>query len=427
LVRRRIVLQALAAAMLAICLFGIPMAVGVGRYFIADERAELERIADAAALSVADDLAAGITNPTLPGGDSDDQLGLYSPSGQLRAGAGPATGDTVVTRAGHEAVANDEENGDLVVAVPIVDQGKLTGIVRAATTRTEIYRQTGLTWLAMVGLAALAITGSWLIARRMAARLAGPLEKLAGAAHRLGEGDFTVRTERAGVHEIDSVASALDTTARRIGETMDRERAFSANASHQLRTPLAGLRLELEAALHTPGADQEAALTNGIAAADRLSAIIDDLLALARHTPVPAQPADLDALLGEVREQWRGPLAAQDRELRIDTEPVPSPHVSEAAIRQILAVLVDNAATHGGGTVSVIARDSGAAVAIDVSDQGHGVDPERDVFTRASTSGPGHGIGLALARSLAEAEGGRLLLSRSAPPTFTLLLPVPTE
>jgi signal transduction histidine kinase len=86
-------------------------------------------------------------------------------------------------------------------------------------------------------------------------------------------------------------------------------------------------------------------------------------------------------------------------------------------------VLLDNAATHGSGTVTVTARDAAGTLAIDVADEGSGVDSESDPFVRRSPSADGHGIGLALARSLAEAEGGRLRLSKPAPATFTLLLP----
>jgi signal transduction histidine kinase len=90
----------------------------------------------------------------------------------------------------------------------------------------------------------------------------------------------------------------------------------------------------------------------------------------------------------------------------------------------VLAVLLDNAATHGGGAVTVTVRDASGALAIDVSDEGPGVSvPEGDLFVRRADTAAGHGIGLALARSLAEAEGGRLRLASAHPATFTLLLP----
>ncbi|MDT7630345.1 MAG: hypothetical protein QOI50_2275, partial [Pseudonocardiales bacterium] len=90
----------------------------------------------------------------------------------------------------------------------------------------------------------------------------------------------------------------------------------------------------------------------------------------------------------------------------------------------VLTVLLDNAVGHGGGGVTVAIRDAGQALAIDVSDQGTGVTiPTDQLFTRRAAGAAGHGIGLALARSLAEAEGGRLRLTTPSPPTFTLLLP----
>jgi signal transduction histidine kinase len=264
-----------------------------------------------------------------------------------------------------------------------------------------------------------------LVARALAGHLSRPVDALAQAAARLGEGDFSARAGRSGVAEVDAVASTLDTTGARLGQVLARERAFSADASHQLRTALAGLRLRLEAARLLPGADQGQAIADALAEVDRLEATVEQLLALARDAGVARDRLDLSRVVEAVEQGWRGRLGASGRPLRFQLEGgLPPVRASEAAVLQILDVLVGNAAEHGSGTVAVRVRAAPGGLAIEVGDEGPGVagDPER-VFARRAGSVDGHGIGLALARSLAEAEGGRLLLQRPVPaPVFALLL-----
>ncbi|GAB3158648.1 HAMP domain-containing sensor histidine kinase [Amycolatopsis stemonae] len=420
--RRRIILLAVAAALLATTLFGAPLAVGVANYFAQDERTELERAADAAALSIADDVLTHASLPQFPGPE-EGTTGLYTAGGTLVTGQGPSVGDAVVQQAQGGEVATGDVGADLVVAVPILHDSVLQGIVRASTPHTEWYQKVAVSWLAMAGLAVAALAVTWLLAARLAARVAGPLEHLSGAAARLGAGDFTVRAPVSGIGEIDQVAEALDRAAVRIGDALDRQRALAADASHQLRTPLAGLRLQLESALDPPGQDLESAVAAALTTMDRMETTIDDLVALAGRPPEGRGVIDPEGLLRDVVAGWSGLLADQDRRLRIDRQTASRPRAAEAAVRQILGVLLDNAVIHGRGTVTITTRDHGDAFVIDVADEGRDSADVPNMFTRGHSGTGGSGIGLALARDLAEAEGGRLRLGSAAPTTFTLLLP----
>ncbi|GAA4617304.1 HAMP domain-containing sensor histidine kinase [Actinoallomurus liliacearum] len=424
--RRRIVTLAVLAAVLAISLFGVPFAIGLARSYIADERAELSRLVTGATVAVAPAQLAGGDPIELPRTEPDMTLGVYDASGRKITGRGPVHADGAVRAALRGSAANESRGPDIVVAVPVADNERVTGAIRAATGKQVVYRRIARTWLIMLGVALLAVGLTAILAQRQARRLARPLEEMSADAQRLSDGDLSVRTRPSGIPEIDSVSASLNATAERLGDLLARERAFSADASHQLRTPLTGLRLTLEAMRDTPAGASEKAITTAIAATNRLQTIIDDLLALARDVPDHSGTLDAKVLIDEIRQNWHAGLAAHGRPLRLTIEPdPPSAHASTAAVRQILNVLIDNAARHGAGPVTVSVRDAGDALAVDVVDEGPGISrPPDEIFRRRAAGTPGHGIGLAMARSLAEAEGGRLLLTRPVPATFTLLLPL---
>jgi signal transduction histidine kinase len=422
-VRTRIVGLALCASALAIGLFGVPLAVAVLQYALQAERNQLRGVADAVAIVVAEDLSEGDPIADVGRYGAVD-VSVYDDDGVLLGGRWSAGPQPELVQALAGRVGTGTEDGHLVVAVPVTHDGDVIGAVQVVAARGAVEQVVALTWTGMVALAALALGATWLVGRRQARRLARPLEHLAVGARRLGEGDFSVRVGRGGIPEIDAVACALDGTADRLDDLLARERAFSADASHQLRTPLAGVRLRLEAALEQPDGDLRSAIAETLVDVDRLEATITELLALARSERAErAEPLDLVALLAELSDEWIGHLALQGRDLDVTIDrSAPPAHASAAAVRQVLAVLVDNAVRHGSGTVFVRVREAADAVAVDVSDQGPGIgEPEHALFGRRSAQP--HGIGLALARRLAEAEDGRLRLTQPSPPVFTLLLP----
>lgn len=256
-------------------------------------------------------------------------------------------------------------------------------------------------------LGALAFLGAGTFAYWRSRRLARPLRQLAEAAERMGAGDFGARVPISGVSEIDETARTLATTAERLAASLERERAFSSRASHQLRTPLTRLQLELEAGM----------LAEAMTTAEHLSQTVDDVLSLT-HEERPGAPSfALEPVLSDVVEAWRGTFALRDRPLRLRVDQSLDVTASEAAVRQILQVLLDNAYRHGAGAVVVTGREAASVIAIDVTDRGVATVPW-------PPSDPSNGMGLALARSLVHSQGGRLLLAQDEDGTrFTMLLP----
>lgn len=432
--RRRLIVAIVAVAAAAVTLFALPLGVALNRSYRDEELLRLQRDTVAATRTI--DLPARGARDPLELPRSSDVLAVYDRAGLRIAGRGPVRADATVAAAlGGASPADRSGGGRLVAAVPLLAGEHVAGALRAQRSGAAASRDAQGAWLVLVAAGSAVIALAALAALVLGRRLARPTERLADAARRLGDGDFSARAPRAGVPELDAVAAALDATAQRLDALVMRERSFSADASHQLRTPLAALRLELEALELRDGASAE--LTAAEAQVERLQSTVETLLSVARDVPRGGASVDLATTAETVAARWRERLARAGRPLRVvaDVAPGAPPSLAAASSRvveEIVEVLVANAQRHGAGAVTVTIRHSGDALALDVADEGAGVadEPER-VFARRSAHpsaavavAEGHGIGLALARSLAHAEGGRLVLSRAAPaPVFTLWLP----
>lgn len=418
--RERIFASTVAVTLLAVVLFGFPLALAVRSRAIDQTELELQRAATFAAASLPSDLAQEAVD--LPRVESSLSLSVYDASGQRVAGEGPPTADPLVRAALEGADAGGSNQGDLVAAIPLGTDGHTVGALRVAEPAKVTAAEFRSAWLVMAGLAALALALSAFVARRLASRLAEPVSELRDAAVRLGDGDFTSRARPSGIVELDEVGAALSTTAERLGELLERERAFSAEASHQLRTPITSLRLALEQEVGQPAEARGRMLDSAIADLDRLEATVEHLLVVARGHPQDRGPLDVQALIEGAAARIGRILAAAHRSLKLEPiAPGPPVHASDTAIGQALAVLVDNAVTHGRGVVRLGTHRLPGALVISVSDDGPGVFDRRSVFA-ARPDGTG-AIGLAMARRLVEGEGGRLVLRNLGPmPVFEIVL-----
>jgi signal transduction histidine kinase len=423
-VTRRIVFAMIAVTLVAIGVFALPLAVAVETRYRDDEVGRLQQLASAATIAVPGDTS--VQDPIeLPVRPARVELGVYDERGRLVAGEGPAIADATVSQALSSGSVTAERGETLVAAAPVNADERTVAVVRAAESEDATDAAVHRAWLGMAALAALALVTAVGVGLVLARRLVRPLRALRDGAQRLGEGDFGIRHEPSGIAEIDDAGDALDATAHRLGDLVERERAVSADASHQLRTPLTGLRTVLEAELAAPREDPTEALHQAIGQVDRLERTIDDLLALAREQTQPV-PCRVNELLVDARLRWRELFRDAGRSLRVD-DGVTAPEIlaSPSAIAQVLDVLIDNGLRHGEGAVSVeVSPSPPGTVSITVVDEGSGIDgPADTLFRRNAVSGDGHGIGLALAQTLAEADGGRVEVGGSNPSSFVLTLP----
>jgi signal transduction histidine kinase len=422
--RRRIVASTLAVTAAGLILFGVPFGWALGRVYRSQQLTRLQAAATAAAVAVP---AGGLRGPDPiepPMVARQIRLGYYDGRGVLAAGVGPTNADAQLRRALGGRSAEGKAGSRLVVAVPITANENTVGAVEASSASSAVLSRTARSWLAMLvlGLAALAIAGG--IATWQGRRLAGPVDDLVAGANQLGVGDFGLRAPRSGIAELDRAAQALEATSARLGELMDRERAFTAHASHQLRTPLTALRLELETALQTPGVDMGRAVADAVGEVDRLQNTLEQLLALARTGSAPSQQVPLADILTPFELRWHPVLAEQGRRLNVVADDSLRPRLAPSCLAQILDILVDNATIHGRGTVGVAAESKSGWVSVGVEDEGGGMAALPDGLPVGAAAANRHGLGLRLARSLAEAAGGRLVLTRPGPrPMLTVLLP----
>jgi signal transduction histidine kinase len=423
--RRRVRTSILVITALAVALFAVPAAVAVRSVYHSEAITALQRDATRVSAFVPETVATDRGPLALPPEfPANLTIGVYTTSGLLVRDHGPQRSAFAAAAADgrmHEQV----EGADLAVSVPVPGDHGILATVRVSMPNADVTDQTLRAWaiIALLGLCVLGVAG--LLARRQARQIAIPLERLTTSARALGDGDFTITPARSTITEADSLAEALGSTAGRLGDLLRRERAFSTQVSHQLRTPLTGLLLGLESALSRPDADLRQAAETALRRGEQIQITIEDLLRLARDTHQRTDPLPVPDLLDACREQWHGLFAERDRALTVTcAADLPEVHASARAVRHALDVLVGNALEHGEGRTAVAADSFADGLLIEVSDEGPGLSNPDAAFAPRTTREGTHGIGLALARSLVEAEGGRLLLRHAAPrPVFGLLLP----
>jgi two-component system, OmpR family, sensor kinase len=311
----------------------------------------------------------------------------------------------------------------LFTAVPVVDNGRAVGAVRVTQSVDAVNTEVRNDVIALVGVGVVALLLGLVVAWLLAGSLAKPMRGLAGAARRVAHGDLDARASVEGSAEQKEVATAFNDMTGRMAASLRGQREFVANASHQLRTPLTGLRLRLEAAaLKSRDPEVERELTAAEHETERLARLLSELLTLAGGGERPAaQPLDVGEVIEAARGRWEGPAESSGHELRVE----PGEPAVVAASGEDLAAILDNLTENAlnyspaGSAVSLTWTSEGEAVRLAVLDEGPGLDPDEGerVFQRfyrgsASRGGAsGSGLGLAVVEALAARWGGEVTLA----------------
>ena len=308
----------------------------------------------------------------------------------------------------------------LATAVPVFDAGRVVGAVRLTQSVAAVddaVRRTAV-GIAAVGLVVLlaALLAAYLLARAVTR----PIERLGAAADTIASGDLDARAPVEGSREQRSLARSFNVMTERLARAVRAQAELVADASHQLRTPLTGLRLRIEEARASTDPEQRRRhLDAGLDELDRMSGTIDDLLVLSRtgEREGKGEEVDLAEAAADARRRWERAAGARKIALDASHDGAGSVFVSRADLDRAVDAVLENAIHYTPRGGHVLVRASGAT--IEVLDDGPGLAPgeEDDVFGRfhrgrAGRSGAsGTGLGLPIARELMRAWGGDATLA----------------
>lgn len=325
------------------------------------------------------------------------------------------------------------EGDRLVAVVPVNGHGEqVAGAVLVSRTLTPLADRIMWLWVRLGTVAFLSLVAAVILASALARWAGRPLRRLEIAAESLGAGELDARAEPPKQPaNIRRLAERFNVMAARLENLVHDHRTMLADVSHQLRTPLAALRLRVELlAEETTAAPAE--IDAALDELARLARLVDGLLAMARaeNTTAAPEPVRLSVLLTERAEAWQPVAAERDVQLSVEA----NDHLKVLAVpghlEQVLDNLVDNAltATPEGSRVRLAARRSGHRVRVTVTDDGPGMGEEAmaGAFRRFRTDrAAGTGLGLAIAHRLITTDGGQMTLSNAPGGGLTVTLDLP--
>jgi heavy metal sensor kinase len=331
-----------------------------------------------------------------------------------------------------------------VLIMPVTNGRRVTGLVQVGMSLESMNKTLRRFLLIIAGILPVALLlaggGGWLLARRALT----PVDRITDAARRISGERLEARLEEIGTgDELDRLVKTLNDMLGRLDAAFRQIRQFSADASHELQTPLTILKGELEVALRSSRSPEEyqTVLRSGLQEIDRIAHLVDGLLLLARADAgvlrMDLRPLDLKALIEDVYKQVTILAESCSVKLHLDSANPASVSGDYEHLRRLLLNLVDNAIkyTPAGGHVTLSLQNTGDWATLQVSDTGIGLSREDQelVFQRfyradeaRSEGGQSTGLGLCIAQSIVEAHGGRIEV-KSSPgkgSTFTVWLPM---
>lgn len=307
----------------------------------------------------------------------------------------------------------------LYVAVPAASGGIVHGAVRITYPTSEVDERVRRYWLVLAAIAAVVLAVAVALAGGFARWIVRPLSRVEEAAGEVAAGNLNVRVPATGPPELRRLAGSFNEMVVQLGSLLHSQEQFVADASHQLRTPLTALRLRLENLARDGDGRREGEFEGALEELERLSALVDGLLTLARADRAASTPAELDVAsgLGERVEAWSA--LAEEQQVRLVARVEGRLHAlaTPGRLEQVLDNLLANAleVAPAGSDIELTAARSGPLVEIRIRDRGPGMSSEEiahafDRFWRGGADEAGFGLGLAIVQRLVHADGGEIEL-----------------